>query len=294
MARNPKELVIETILEGYRHEHRIIAEGSPPDVDADMFTEPSHEPRTEGKVPRARRRCRAPRVPLADAGQRGRATLGGGAFDDRSFADVVTADISPSSTVTPRPNHMITPETGKEAACGTSRPTRVPGQLDWADAFVREEVEPLDRDLAAAEVHPAGRDATQGIDRSRSRSAEGLWATHLGPDSVVKVTASSSWRCSTRSSGVPVGADRLRVPGPRHRQRRDHRALRHAGAEGALPAPAARRRIVLQLFDDRAAGRRGPDTFKTSAVADGDDWVINGWKFFSSNAGPRRSSSSWR
>src|SRR6476659_4919710 len=31
MARNPKELGIETILEGYRHEHRILAEGSPPD-----------------------------------------------------------------------------------------------------------------------------------------------------------------------------------------------------------------------------------------------------------------------
>src|ERR1700712_476944 len=39
MARNPRELVIETILEGYRHEHRILADGIPPDVDADMFSE---------------------------------------------------------------------------------------------------------------------------------------------------------------------------------------------------------------------------------------------------------------
>src|SRR5258708_37736939 len=28
MARNPRELVIETILEGYRHEHRILAAGT--------------------------------------------------------------------------------------------------------------------------------------------------------------------------------------------------------------------------------------------------------------------------
>ena len=30
MARNPRELVIEAVLEGYRHEHRILAEGAPP------------------------------------------------------------------------------------------------------------------------------------------------------------------------------------------------------------------------------------------------------------------------
>ena len=29
MARNPRELIIETILEGYRHEHRILAERTP-------------------------------------------------------------------------------------------------------------------------------------------------------------------------------------------------------------------------------------------------------------------------
>ena len=84
---------------------------------------------------------------------------------------------------------------------------------------------------------------------------------------------------------VAVGADRLRLPGPRHRQRRDHRPLRHAGAEGALPAPAARRRDLLLLLDDRAAGAAPTRRmFTTRAVQDGDEWVINGWKFFSSNA----------
>ena len=38
------------------------------------------------------------------------------------------------------------------------------------------------------------------------------------------------------------------------------------------------------LLDDRAPGRLGPDPVQDPAVKDGDEWVINGWKFFSSNA----------
>src|SRR3954468_2026924 len=37
MARNPPELIIETILEGYRHEHRILAGEYPPDPGLGMF-----------------------------------------------------------------------------------------------------------------------------------------------------------------------------------------------------------------------------------------------------------------
>ena len=39
------------------------------------------------------------------------------------------------------------------------------------------------------------------------------------------------------------------------------------------------------LLDDRAARRRRPDACsRPRAVKDGDEWVINGWKYFSSNA----------
>ena len=57
---------------------------------------------------------------------------------------------------------------------------------------------------------------------------------------------------------VPVGPDHLRDPGPRHRERRDHRPLRHRGPEGAVPAPAPRGGDLLLLLDDRAPGRIGP------------------------------------
>lgn len=93
MKRNPKELVIEAILEGYRHEHRILAEGNPPDVDADMFNELFTRAKADGKL--------AADVDVAHLAylaqtlvSEGARHWAAGAFGRRSFADVVTADIA--------------------------------------------------------------------------------------------------------------------------------------------------------------------------------------------------------
>lgn len=95
MARNPRELVIEAILEGYRHEHRILAEGAPPDLDADMFTELFTRARADGKL--AADASTADVAHLAYLAQtlvsEGARHWAAGAFGERSFADVVTADI---------------------------------------------------------------------------------------------------------------------------------------------------------------------------------------------------------
>ena len=92
MARNPRELIIETILEGYRHEHRILAAGERPDVDADMFTELFSRAHADGKLPAG-----VDVAHLAYLAQtlvsEGARHWAAGAFGDRSFADVVTADI---------------------------------------------------------------------------------------------------------------------------------------------------------------------------------------------------------
>ncbi|AFM18371.1 transcriptional regulator [Mycolicibacterium chubuense NBB4] len=92
MARNPRELIIETILEGYRHEHRILAAETPPDVDADMFTELFSRAHDDKKLPRG-----VDVTHLAYLAQtlvsEGARHWAAGAFGDRSFADVVTADI---------------------------------------------------------------------------------------------------------------------------------------------------------------------------------------------------------
>jgi AcrR family transcriptional regulator len=92
MARNPRELVIEAILEGYRHEHRILADGTPPDVDADMFTELFTRAKADGKLG-----AEVDVGHLAYLAQtlvsEGARHWAAGTFGERSFADVVTADI---------------------------------------------------------------------------------------------------------------------------------------------------------------------------------------------------------
>ena len=57
---------------------------------------------------------------------------------------------------------------------------------------------------------------------------------------------------------LQLGAGHLRLPGTGHRQRGDHREVRHAGAEGEVPHAAAERRGLLLLLDDRAGGRLRP------------------------------------
>ena len=118
-------------------------------------------------------------------------------------------------------------------------------KLDWADAFVREEVEPLDLLWPDLVFTPLDDRAAQG---HRPAEAAGARRRACGPptsapSSAARATASSSSALLNEILGrSQLGADHLRLPGARHRQRRDHRPLRHRRAEGALPPAAARRR----------------------------------------------------
>ena len=95
MARNPRDLIIETILEGYRHEHRILAEGTAADTETDMFTGFFGRARADGKL--AGTATDDDIAHLAYLSQtlvsEGARHWAAGAFGDRSFAAVVTADI---------------------------------------------------------------------------------------------------------------------------------------------------------------------------------------------------------
>ena len=93
MARNPRDLIIETILEGYRHEHRILAGELADDTDADMFGELFAKAQKDGKL--------AAHVDVEHlshlAGMHvseGVRHWASGSFGGRSFAEVVTNDIA--------------------------------------------------------------------------------------------------------------------------------------------------------------------------------------------------------
>ncbi len=120
-------------------------------------------------------------------------------------------------------------------------------KLDWADEFVREKVEPLDYLFPHEQFVPLDDRKRRIIDPLKDEvRAQGLWATHLGPElggqgyGQLKLALLNEILGRSPWASIVFG-----LPGARHRQRRDHRPLRHRGAEGALPAAAARRRDVL-------------------------------------------------
>lgn len=93
MSRNPPELIIQTILEGYRHEHRMLAGEEPAEPEVGMFTELFRKARQDGKL--------ATHVDvehLAYVAQllvsEGARHWAAGSFGDRSFARVVGDDIA--------------------------------------------------------------------------------------------------------------------------------------------------------------------------------------------------------
>jgi AcrR family transcriptional regulator len=93
MSRNPRELIIEAILEGYRVEHRLIAEGTPPGLEDDMFSELFTQAKADGKLPDHVNVAHLAYLAqtLVSEGARHWAA---GTFGERSFADVVTDDIT--------------------------------------------------------------------------------------------------------------------------------------------------------------------------------------------------------
>jgi AcrR family transcriptional regulator len=93
MARNPRELIIETILEGYRHEHRILAGEQPADPGLGMFTELFETAQRDGKLAThvdVRHLSRLAGTLVSEGARHWAA----GTFGDRSFTDVVGADIA--------------------------------------------------------------------------------------------------------------------------------------------------------------------------------------------------------
>lgn len=159
-------------------------------------------------------------------------------------------------------------------------------KLDWADAFVKEEVEPLDMLWKGLEFTPPSPQLRRIIDPLKEQvRAQGLWATHLGPELggqgygqlklslLNEILGGSSW--------API------IFGCQAPDTGNAEIIAHYGTD-AQKETYLRPLLAGEIFScysmTEPQGGSDPALFKTRAVRDGDEWVLNGWKFFSSNA----------
>jgi len=159
-------------------------------------------------------------------------------------------------------------------------------KLDWADDFVRTEVEPLDMLWRGLEFTPPDEKLRTIVDPLKDQvRAQGLWATHLGPELggqghgqlklslLNEILGGSSWApvifgCQAPDTG---NAEIIAHYGSDEQKERYLRPL----LEGS---------IFSCYSMTEPQGGSDPTLFETRAFRDGDEWILNGWKFFSSNA----------
>jgi acyl-CoA dehydrogenase len=159
-------------------------------------------------------------------------------------------------------------------------------KLDWADAFVREEVEPLDLLFPDLQFTPPDAQLKKILDPLKEEvRRQKLWATHLGPDlggeGYGQLKLSLLNEILGRSSWAPI------VFGCQAPDTGNAEIIAHYGT------PEQKERYLRPLLEGELfscysmtepQGGSDPTLFTTRAEKDGDEWVINGWKFFSSNA----------
>ena len=159
-------------------------------------------------------------------------------------------------------------------------------ELDWIDKFVREEVEPLQYVLTCHpyDVKNATRNKLVRPLQAEVRKRK-LWACHLGPDlggqgyGQVKLGLMNEILGGVTYAPIVFGCQ---APDSGNGE-----ILAHYGT------PEQKKRYLQPLLDNEIVsafsmtepqGGADPKVFKTKAELKGDNWVINGQKWFSSNA----------
>jgi acyl-CoA dehydrogenase len=158
-------------------------------------------------------------------------------------------------------------------------------ELDWVDAFVREEVEPLDFVIRHAwDMNDPVRQKLIPPLQQRVRD-RGLWATHLGPNlggpgyGQVKLALLNEILGRSHSGPIVFGCQ---APDSGNAE-----ILAHYGTDDLKKRylePLLRNDIVSAFSMTEPQGGSDPTQFVTRAELDGDEWVINGEKWFSSHA----------
>ncbi|PXW24627.1 UNVERIFIED_CONTAM: acyl-CoA dehydrogenase-like protein, partial [Williamsia faeni] len=159
-------------------------------------------------------------------------------------------------------------------------------KLDWADKFVREEVEPLDLAWPHQQFVPLDGGRRKAIDPLKQQVRDqGLWATHLGPDlggqGYGQLQLALLNEILGRSSWAPIVFG-CQAPDTGNAEIIAHYGTPEQKEQYLQPLLTGECFSSYSMTEPQAGA--DPTQFKTSAVRDGDHWIINGYKYFSSNA----------
>ena len=158
-------------------------------------------------------------------------------------------------------------------------------KLDWMSEFVGTEIEPIDELFGHFSFQPIEEPLKSLIDPMKQEVRDrGLWACHLDPELggqgygqlklalMNEILGRSSWASVIFGTQAPDtgNAEIIAAYGTEEQQRK-------------WLQPLLNGEVFSCYSMTEPHGGSDPTQFKTRAVRDGDEWVINGDKFFSSN-----------
>jgi alkylation response protein AidB-like acyl-CoA dehydrogenase len=159
-------------------------------------------------------------------------------------------------------------------------------KLNWVRTFAADEVEPLDVLFPGCEYLPLNDERRKIVDPLKQQVRDkGLWAAHLGPElggqgyGAVKLTLLNE--ILGRSSWAPI------VFGTQAPDTGNAEILARFGTQEQKDRylkPLLDGEIFSCFSMTEPQGGADPRVFTTRAVREGDEWVITGRKYFSSNA----------
>lgn len=157
--------------------------------------------------------------------------------------------------------------------------------LAWIDAFVREKVEPLDHvlDNPFDVKNPRNRELVLPL--QAEVKARGLWACHLGPE--LGGQGYGQVKLALMNEIIGVGRFAPLVFGSQAPDSGNAEILARFGTpeqKARYLRPLLENEIVSCFSMTEPQGGADPLMIGTTAVRDGDQWVINGEKWFSTNA----------
>lgn len=156
-------------------------------------------------------------------------------------------------------------------------------KLDWIEDFMRDEVEPLSH-LGMAVYSSLGREKFIKPLQQQVRD-QGLWACHLGPE----LGGQGYGQLKLALMNEKLGRNGLApsVFGCQAPDSGNAEIIAHYGTDKQKEQylwPLLNGEIRSAFSMSEPTGGSDPLTFTTRAVLDGDEWVINGEKWFSTNA----------